>query len=295
MNTKMQNAAELHKPSPPGAAFRWKQARRGALNIVLTLYAFVTLYPLFWLFISAFKSNPEFYERPFGVPREWHWNNFTDAWTVAKMGVSFTNSLIVTFAALILTLVIGAMAAFVLSRFKFRLRAAVMGIFLLGMLIPIHSTLVPLFILMKKIGMLDTYWALIMPYTAFELSLAIFVTMAYMTSIPKEIEEASLIDGTGYWGFFMRMMLPLSLPALATVGILAFLRFWNDFAFALVFISKPALQTLPLSLSMFATGYMTDYRLTFAALSLAVIPTIAVYLIFQEQVMKGMVAGSVKG
>ncbi|WMT40765.1 carbohydrate ABC transporter permease [Paenibacillus sp. D2_2] len=291
----MQTPFEIKNALPERLPVLKIKMSRGLLNVLLTIYGFVTLYPLVWLFLSAFKSNPEFYEFPFGLPKEWHLENFADAWNVARMGVSFKNSFIVTIAALILTLVFGAMAAFVLSRFKFRGRAAVMGLFLLGMLIPIHSTLVPLFIMMKKIHLLDTYGALIFPYTAFELSLAIFVTIAYMSSIPKEMEEAALIDEPADWGFFFRVMLPLSAPALATVGILAFLRFWNDFAFALVFISKPALQTLPLSLSMFATGYMTDYRLTFAALTLAVIPTIVVYLLFQEQVMKGMVAGAVKG
>lgn len=143
--------------------------------------------------------------------------------------------------------------------------------------------------------MLDTYGALILPYVAFELPVAIFIIAAYMTSVPKEIEEAALIDGTGYWGIFTKMLLPLSVPALSTVGILAFLRYWNDFAFALVFINKPSLKTLPLSLSQFATGFGTDYRLTMAAMAISVIPTILIYLAFQEQIMKGMVAGAVKG
>lgn len=261
----------------------------------LTVYALVTLYPLFWLFLSAFKSNEDFYARPFSLPAAWHFENFSRAWDVSTMGTSIINSFIVTVAALVLTLVLGALAAFVLSRFQFRFRGVLMGLFLLGMLIPIHSSLVPLFIILKKVSMLDTYSALILPYVAFELPLAIFVVAAYMTSIPKDVEEAALMDGSGYWGIFGRIMFPLSLPALSTVAILAFLRFWNEFSFALVFISKPALKTLPLSLSVFATGYSTDYKLTMAALAMAVVPTIVIYLIFQEQIMKGMVAGAVKG
>ncbi|WP_409342734.1 carbohydrate ABC transporter permease [Paenibacillus sp. MBLB4367] len=274
---------------------RARKVRTGIINVLLTGYALVTLYPLFWLFTSAFKSNDDFYAKPFSLPTEWHLENFTRAWKVSAMGTSIINSFIVTVAAMALTLILGALAAYILSRFQFRGRSFLMGLFLLGMLIPIHSTLVPLFIMMKKIHMLDTYAALILPYTAFELSLAIFVVAAYMTSVPKEVEEAALIDGTGYWGIFWRIMFPLSIPALSTVAILAFLRFWNEFSFALVFISKPGLKTLPLSLSVFATGYSTDYKLTMAALSIAVIPTIVIYLIFQEQIMKGMVAGAVKG
>jgi raffinose/stachyose/melibiose transport system permease protein len=270
----------------------WKQS---LINIILAIYAIVTLYPLFWLFTSAFKTNEEFDSRPFYLPEVWQWDNLVRAWDVSAMGTSLINSTIVTVLSLILTLTLGALAAYVLARFTFRLKAFFMGLFLLGMLIPIHSTLVPLFIMLKKIGLLDTYWALVLPYTAFELPLAIFVTAAYMTAIPKEIEEAALIDGTGYWGIFFRMMLPLSLPALSTVAILGFLRFWNDFAFSLIFISKPSLKTVPLSLSVFATGYSTDYKLTMAAMTIAVIPTIVVFLMFQEQIMKGMTAGAVKG
>ncbi|MFC5405286.1 carbohydrate ABC transporter permease [Cohnella soli] len=271
---------------------RWKS---GIANGLMTLYALVTLYPLFWLFISAFKSNEEFYAHPFRLPTSWNFDSFSRAWKVSDMGTSMFNSVIVTAISLVVTLAVGALAAYVLSRFQFKLKVAVMGLFLLGMLIPIHSTLVPLFIMMNKINLLNTYGALIFPYAAFELPIAIFIIQAYMNTFPKEIEEAAHLDGMGYWGIFLKMMLPLSAPALSTVGILAVLRFWNDFSFALVFISKPALKTLPLSLSQFATGYMTDYELTMAALAMAVIPTIVLYLIFQRSIMQGMVAGAVKG
>jgi raffinose/stachyose/melibiose transport system permease protein len=149
--------------------------------------------------------------------------------------------------------------------------------------------------MMKEMSILDTYAALVLPYVAFELPIGIFILSAYMTSFPKELEDAAHIDGSGYWTMFLRIIMPLSLPALSTIAVLAFLRFWNDFAFPLVFISKPSLKTLPLSLSVFADGYGTDYSLTLAALAMSVIPTIIIYLVFQEQIMKGMLAGSVKG
>jgi raffinose/stachyose/melibiose transport system permease protein len=269
--------------------------RVGSVNLLMLVYALVTLYPLFWLFMSAFKTNDEFFSRPFQLPADWQWDNFARAWEVSDMGLAMVNSVVVTVLSLVVTLVVGALAAYVLSRFQFRLKLVVMGLFLLGMLIPIHSTLVPLFILMNKVHLLNTYWALILPYVAFELPIAIFIVQAYMNTFPKDIEEAAMIDGTGYWGIFRKIMLPLSLPALSTVAILAFLRYWNEFSFALVFISKPALKTLPLSLSMFSTGYMTDYKLTMAALAISVVPTIIVYLIFQKHIMQGMVAGAVKG
>jgi raffinose/stachyose/melibiose transport system permease protein len=149
--------------------------------------------------------------------------------------------------------------------------------------------------MMNKVGLLNSYSALILPYTAFEPPIAIFLIVAYMSAIPKELEEAAIIDGSGYWGIFFKIMLPLSVPALSTVAILAFLRDWNEFVFALVFINDSALKTLPLSLAVFSDGFSTDYALTMSAMTIAVIPTIVMYVLFQEQIMKGMTAGAVKG
>lgn len=262
---------------------------------MLFVYAVVTLYPLYWLFSSAFKTNQDFFSNPYGLPTEWMTDNIFRAWELGNMGRAMLNSTIVTLAAMVLTIIFSLLAAYALSRFQFRLKKVIVMLFTVGLLIPIHSTLVPLFIMMNKIGLLDTYGALILPYTAIELPIAIFLGMAYMSSIPREIEEAAMIDGSGWWGIFGRMILPLCLPIVATVSILAFLRFWNDFSFALVFINTQSLKTLPLSLSLFSDGFGTDYSLTMSAMAIAVIPTIVAYLILQEQIMKGMVAGSIKG
>ncbi|MGG4553806.1 carbohydrate ABC transporter permease [Paenibacillus woosongensis] len=272
-----------------------RKIRSSIFWAILIGYGIVTIYPFFWLIISAFKTNEDFYSRPFGLPMNWQWENFTRAWESAKLGTAFMNSLIVSLGSLAVTLFIAALASFVLARFQFRMKGMIMAFFVVGMLIPIHSTLVPLFILMKQIKLLNTYWALILPYTAFALPTAIFVLSAYLMSIPKDIEEASFIDGTGVWGLFLKVILPMSLPALSTVTILSFLHSWNDFSFALVFISKTSLKTLPLGIANFADGYQTDYGLTLAGMTISVIPTVIMYLIFQEQVMKGMTAGAVKG
>ncbi|AVR01167.1 ABC transporter permease [Oceanobacillus iheyensis] len=253
------------------------------------------IYPLYWLITSSFKTNEDFFTQPYAFPTSFNFGNFTRAWEVANLGQAMINSTVVTISATALTVFLGALTAYVLSRFSFKLKGFLVVFFLLGMLIPVHSTLVPLFTMMNKVGLLDSYWALILPYTAFELPIAIFLTVAYMSAIPKELEEAAVIDGSGYWGVFFKIMLPLSVPALATVTILAFLRSWNEFVFALVFINDSALKTLPLSLAVFSDGFSTDYGLTMAAMTIAVIPTIIMYILFQEQIMKGMVAGAVKG
>ncbi|MFD1954237.1 carbohydrate ABC transporter permease [Paenibacillus thailandensis] len=294
MNKTMADAGAFKLRQTAGKPL-WRKGLSGGLKTLLLLYAALTLYPLYWLFISAFKTNRDFFDNPYGLPAAWKADNIARAWELGQMGRAMFNSAVVTISSVLLTLLLGTLAAYVLSRFTFRFKSIVTGIFLLGMLIPIHSTLVPLFITMNKIGMLDTYASLILPYAAFELPVAIFLTMAYMASIPREIEEAAMIDGNGWWGIFGRIIAPLCLPVLATVTIMAFLRFWNDFSFALVFINSQELKTLPLSLSLFSDGFGTDYSLTMGAMAVAVIPTIVIYLIFQEQIMRGMVSGSVKG
>lgn len=272
-----------------------KQMKGWIVHGALFAYALVTLYPLIWLFLSSFKTNREFFGKPFALPASWAVENYTKAWKVANIGTALTNSVVVTLISLGCTLFIGTLAAYILARLPIRFKGWLMAFFVLGMLIPIHSTLVPLFIMMNRFGILDTYAALILPYTAFELPIAIFIIAAYLTSLPKEMEEAAMIDGNGYWGIYFRVIFPLAIPAMATVAILAVLRFWNDFAFALVFINNQKLKTLPLSLAVFSDGFGTDYSLTMAAMAIAVLPTIALYLIFQEHIMKGMVAGAVKG
>jgi len=285
----------LHSPYAASGTFTMKRIAYTIGWIFITIYGILTIYPLFWLIISAFKSNAQFFNEPFSLPNQWVFDNFITAWTTSKMGIAFRNSTIVSLASLLFTLLLSGLTSYVLARFNFRLKGLTMLFFVVGMLIPIHSTLVPLFILMKQLSILNTYWALILPYTAFALPTAIFILTAYLSTIPKEIEEAAYIDGTSLWGVFFRIMLPISLPALSTVSILTFLHSWNDFSFALVFISKSSLKTLPLAVSNFADGFQTDYSLTLAAMTLSVIPSIVVFLLFQEQVMKGMTAGAVKG
>lgn len=285
-------AGESRKTGGRGWA---RKGLSGFGRLILTAYAALTLYPLYWLFISAFKTNEDFFRHPYALPHEWMKENITRAWELGKMGRAMMNSGLVTVSAVILTLLLGILAGYVLSRFEFRLKKLVIALFLIGMLIPIHSTLVPLFLMMKNIGLLDTYGALILPYTAFELPITVFLAIGFMASIPREIEEAAMIDGSGWWRIFGRIIFPLCAPIVATISILAFLRFWNDFSFALVFINSQSLKTLPLSLSLFSDGFGTDYGLTMGAMAIAVIPTIAIYLMMQERIMKGMVAGSIKG
>ena len=172
--------------------------KHGILQFFLAVYALLTLYPLIWLFLSAFKTNNEIYSKPFALPESLQFENIIRAWEVSNMGRAMFNSLFVSLVTLILTLLLGALASYALSRFQFKLKGPILAALLLGMLIPIHSTLVPLFIMLNQIQLLDTYWAMILPYFSFEFSIAVFLLYAFMSGLPKEMEEAATIDGSGY-------------------------------------------------------------------------------------------------
>jgi raffinose/stachyose/melibiose transport system permease protein len=289
--------AEIKLAAPSRTPFvrQLSLLKEGLSNVLLGFYALLTLYPLIWLFLSAFKTNNEIYSNPFSFPQSWHFENIARAWEISNMGRAMFNSLFVSVVTLLITLILGALTAYAVSRFQFRFKGTILGLLLLGMLIPVHSTLVPLFIMLNRLNLLDTYWALILPYFAFELSLTVFILAAYMSGLPRELEEAATIDGSGYWGIFLRIMFPLSMPALSTVAIIGFLRYWNEFAFALVFINDSALKTLPLSLAVFSNGYSTNYSLTLAAMAVSVLPVIILFIFLQDRIMQGMVAGAVKG
>lgn len=171
-----------------------KLVRRGLSGLgklILIGYAVFTLYPLYWLFISAFKTNEDFFKRPYALPLVWMKENIFRAWELGGMGRAMLNSTFVTLSSVVLTLAFGLLAGYVLSRFQFKFKKVAVALFMAGLLIPIHSTLVPLFLMMKQMNLLNTYGALILPYTAFELPIAIFLAMGYMASIPKEVEEAA--------------------------------------------------------------------------------------------------------
>ncbi|PQP89413.1 carbohydrate ABC transporter permease, partial [Paenibacillus sp. AR247] len=182
-----------------------------------------------------------------------------------------------------------------LSRFTFKLRGTVYGLFLLGMLVPIHATLIPIFLIMQKVHLLDTRLALILPYTAFHLSLTVFILEGFMRGFPKDLEESGVMDGAGIYRIFWSILLPITRPALATVVILNFIYNWNEYLFALVLITSGSLKTLPLGLSNFAGIETASMTLQMAALTIALIPIIIFYLLLQKQLVSGMTAGAVKG
>ncbi|MDM5340206.1 carbohydrate ABC transporter permease [Fictibacillus enclensis] len=286
-----QKNTELRKESNKGRRF----SKKALIYLLLVIYGLVNAYPMFWMFLNSFKSNIDFAKNPFGLPVQWLFDNYKTAWETAKLGTYFFNSVIVSVAAVAVTIFAGAIASYFLARFAFKWGKMVYAFFVFGMLIPIHATLVPMFLLMKSLGLLNTHLGLILPYIAFNLPITIFILVSFMKSFPRDIEESAIMDGCGVFRIFFSIILPMTRPALATVIILNFINNWNEFSFALVLINDDSLKTLPLGLANFAGQFTTNYGAQMAGLTMAVIPVIIIYLLLEDHLVKGMTAGAVKG
>lgn len=254
------------------------------------LYAF----PLLWMLLSSFKTNAEIFSNPLALPTRIDLSSWVEAWQVGNLGRYALNSVIVTGVSVLAILVVGAMAAFAFSRFAFRGRGLLMGVFSLGLLLPLQSYFIAQNALFEQVDLKDTRWALIIPYAAMGLPLAIYLLKAYLDSLPTELFEAARVDGCGDLRMFTVLVVPLLRPALATVAIFSALSAWNEFLLAFLYVSDDALKTIPTGLLAFSSRYVTDYRLLFSALTIVTLPMVAVYVAFHRQITAGITEGSVK-
>jgi len=267
---------------------------RIVLYVILFVQLILTGYPFVWMTISAFKDNKEYFANPWGLPSVWKFSNFADAWNQGISSYLF-NSLYITFFSVVGLLLVATLIGYYLSVRPFKGSKLLLGAFFLGMLIPIHSTLIPLFTIANATGTYDTFWSLFFPYIAFNLPIAVFLAYNFFSAIPKELEEAAVMDGCGIYQTFFRVYFPLAKPILATVTILSFFNIMNDFVFPLVMVSKESLKTLPLGLMMFKGNFSANYSLISAALVITTAPIIILYTFLQKYIQKGVTAGAVKG
>jgi len=271
---------------------RLRSYEQALAQLLLLTYAGVVLYPFVIVLFSSMKPLGEVYNNPFGPPRIIHLENYLQAWRQAAFAVYFRNSLIVSTAAVILLLLLASMAAYVLARYRFRGGVFISLLFLAGLSLPQRLAIVPLFVLMRDLHLLDSLIGLVLIYAAGGLPFAIFLMASFFRTIPGEIEDAARIDGCTPFQAYWRVMVPLVRPALATVGIFNFVSVWNDFFFPLIFIRSAALRTIPLGLSLFFGEYSIQWHLLFAALLIAMVPTIVVFLLFSRQFIQGVMAGA---
>ena len=264
--------------------------------VILLFWTFVSVFPLYWMFTFSLKENSEIFgENVIGLPKKWLWSNYTAALEVGDIGKYFLNSVIVTGITIVVTVLFAMMATYALTRMEWRGRKKANSLFMLGLTVPIHAAILPVFIILRTLKMTNSYQALIIPYVAFALAMAIMVSGSFMANIPKELEEAACIDGCGVYSIFFRIILPLMKPAISTISIFTFLSAWNELMFAVIFISDSKYRTLPVGIQTLSGAYTTDWGPIGAAMVLATLPTLIVYCFMSKKVQKSLMAGAVKG
>lgn len=263
---------------------------------LLVVWAIISLFPLYWLLTFSLKNNDEIFTgRALDLPKVWQWSNYSEALSRGNVLVFFKNSFLVTLLTILLVSIAALMASYALSRLIWKGRETANNLFMLGLTMPIHAALLPVFLILQKMHLLNTYASLVMPYAAFALAMAIMICNSFMLNIPYELEDAACIDGCGTYGIFFRIILPLMKPALSTIAIFTFLQAWNELMFATVFINDSAHRTLTVGIQTLAGTYSTNWGPIGAALAVATFPTIIVYLFMSQKVQQSLVAGAVKG
>ena len=272
-----------------------QKAARVFSYLFMALCVLVALFPIVWVVLSSFKTNREILYNGLQLPSTFSFSGYKQALEMAPILKFFVNSLIVSFASTALNVFILAMAGYVFAKKKFRFKNLIFGILSLSMVIPSTALMSPVYTVITKLHLYDTKMALILVYTALNMPISLMILRSAFAAIPTELEEAAYIDGAGFFRTFWQVMMPCAKGGLASAAVLAFLGSWNEFTFALLLTSSTSTRTLPLSLSYFTSQFSFNYTAMFAAITIAVLPSIIVFSIFQEQVCSSLTAGSVKG
>ncbi|MEV8337531.1 carbohydrate ABC transporter permease [Leucobacter sp. NPDC077196] len=252
--------------------------------------AVIVIYPLLWMIFNGFKTNAELFGNPFALPQQWNWENYSNAW---NRGVSdfLTTSLLVTVVSTITTVLVSAWAAYGLTRVKIPFSALWSSIILGGLMLAPAVALVPLVRMFQALGLYNTFWALMVLYTAFRIPFTTFLIRSYMIDLPMEVDEAAQIDGASRWTTFWRIILPMCKPILVSTVLLQVLFAWNEYLFAMVFTSSIGAQTLPVGLTSLMSKHGTDYPVVFAGMVIAAVPVVVLFLACQRYFVKGLADG----
>lgn len=266
------------------------------LYLFMIVIAVIQIFPLIWLVNFSLLKSGDFFGSSFlKWPEAIQWKNYEDAFVYGRVPTYFVNSLSVTLATVLISAVLALMMSYAFTRMTWKLRLPIFNFIMLGMIIPIHATLLPNFILFNKLNMLDHLWTLIIPYIAFSIPISMFIMTGFLETIPRVIEESAVIDGASVLGIVFKIILPMTKPAIATVCVLNFITWWNEFIMANTFLVSEDFKTLPFSIMKFTGQYSSNYGAQFAVMTCIAIPSILFYLLFTEQLTKGITAGAVKG
>lgn len=265
-------------------------------HTILVLWAIVSVLPLLWAILSSLKADREILSSPLALPAGIRLDNFGRAWEQAHIGQYFLNTLIVVVLSLAGTLITAAMAAYVFARFTFRFRRFLYYFFIAGMAFPMFMALVPLFFVVKNVGMLNSHLGLILVYIAYSLPFSIFFMTSFFRTLPQSVAEAAILDGASQWRLFWAIMLPMARPGLISIGIFNFIGQWNQYLLPLVLVQDESKYVIAQGLANLAIsqGYKNDISGLFAGLTIAIVPILVVYVVFQRKVQSGMTAGALK-
>ncbi|MGP4039400.1 carbohydrate ABC transporter permease [Gracilibacillus sp. D59] len=266
------------------------------LYIALIIVAVFQIYPLIWLFMFSLKSNSEvFGMSPFALPQDPKWENYVRVWTDGNIDMYFFNSVWITVASVLLTILLASFVTFAITRMNWKLNKLVLGLFMVGLMVPIHSAIIPLFSFFLKLNLIDHPLSIILSYTAFNLPLTIMILLGFYYTLPREIEEAAVMDGCSVHRIFFQITLPMTSPVLATTAIINMIYNWNEFIFVNTFISSDKFKTLTVGIQNFIGQYLTDWGAIGATLMISIIPILIAFLILSNRIVEGIAAGSVKG
>ena len=268
-----------------------------AKTALIALVVLINLYPLFWMLTASFKTPTEFVSNPaYALNEGFYLQNYVDAWTRGRMSIYFQNSLINTLASLLFIIVLSVTASFALIKMDWKWRKVVDRYFAFGIMIPVATTLIPLFQIFRGIGWINTRTSLIAVYTASAISFSIYLIAGYLRALPSEIMEAAVIDGCGIYRLLSNIVVPLMKNAIITVLVIQFFFKWNDLLYSMTFVSKASLKTMQTGLLYFEDEFGTkNWGAIFASVSISVLPMLIMYLFLNKAVIEGMTTGAVKG
>lgn len=270
-------------------------AEQALVYIILFFFLILTAAPFFSIVLAGFKAPAELTKGAFSLPDVWRWSNYIQAWQQAHFDWYFRNSLLVTATVVGVSCFLSALAGFAFGQLRFRFQALFFLLFLLGLMVPQEAYIIPLYYLLRRLNLLNTYWALILPQIGMSVCFGVFWMRGFFAAVPHELVDAAKVDGCNTWQLFWKVMLPNAWAAITTMAVLFFVWTWNDFLLALVTITSDQLRTLPLGLALFQGRYSTNVPLVAAGAVIATLPTLLFYFLLQRQFTQGITAGSVQG
>ncbi|MEY9534494.1 carbohydrate ABC transporter permease [Sinorhizobium fredii] len=276
------------------SAVRMTTGTRIYLYVSLSLVAMLVLIPLVTTALGGFKSLGDLRVNPFGLPSEWVWSNYLDILFGDRYWRQMLNSLFIAIVTVVLTVIVSAMAAFTFAHVKFFGANQLLNYFLIGLMFPAATAILPLFIRIRDLGLLDTYWGVILPQVAFGLGMSILLFRNYFRNLPEELFQAAFVDGCGYIRFFWHISMPLSRPIVSTVSIITFVHSWNSYILPLIMLNTETKYPWPLGIMVYRGEFGTEWQLVLAFITLTILPTVIVFFVAQKHIIAGLTAGAVK-